>query len=162
MDVHFAPVWRGCTSTFFFFVFSSCAQCLDVFSPRKRQNSAQWAGALSGFPQFFAQCTDQKGPRKRQNSSQVSGAVTSFPLRFYRNYRWGQGLLGNYTIILLFLFAGVWRVSRARQQRSTLTRHCVGACGVFTPSEIYFRLARRCVGRSSLHRHGALPETMSG
>ena len=120
------------------------------------------AGALSDFPHFAAQCTDQKGPGKRQNSSQLPGVVTSFPLRFYRNYQWGQGRLGNYANILLFLFTGVRRVSRARQQRSTLTRPCGGACGVLPPSKIYFRLTTRCAGMSSLHRRGALPAKKSG
>ena len=71
--------------------------------------------------------------------------------------------MAGFLAIILFFFRAVgWRVARARQQRSTLTRLFGGACGVITPSKIYFRLDRRCAARSSLLRRGAFTSKMSG
>ena len=44
-----------------FFVFSGCEQCIAGFSPRKRQNSAQWQGLSRFFTIFVHSALTKKG-----------------------------------------------------------------------------------------------------
>ena len=92
VDVHFAPVWRGCTSTLFFFVFSGCEQCLPDFSPRKRQNSAQWQGLSRFFTISRHSALTKMGTQHDKITHSWRGQGRPFPSGISVNMGWVRGV----------------------------------------------------------------------
>ena len=67
---------------------------LPITAPEKDKIVHSYRGSL-GFSHFFYTVCRRKRAAKTTKWLTVTGAGSSFPSRYFRNYRWGQGRIGN-------------------------------------------------------------------